>query len=58
MTYGDDGGFPILRHDEEGSRMVGYIGANELEHALSGSFPLPSLLYTSLTLFSIRVQAS
>jgi len=33
----DDGGFPILRkaEDEQLSRMVGYIGANELEHALS-----------------------
>ncbi|KAK0195698.1 chloride channel [Armillaria mellea] len=33
----DDGGFPILRTDgeEEDMRMVGYIGANELEHALS-----------------------
>ncbi|KAG7440030.1 uncharacterized protein BT62DRAFT_938454 [Guyanagaster necrorhizus] len=33
----DDGGFPILRTDgdEGGLRMVGYIGANELEHALS-----------------------
>ncbi|TFY83561.1 hypothetical protein EWM64_g445 [Hericium alpestre] len=31
----DDSGFPILRDDEGGSRMVGYIGANELEHALS-----------------------
>lgn len=34
----DDVGFPILRSDnhEEGAlRMVGYIGANELEHALS-----------------------
>ncbi|KAH9858448.1 chloride channel [Lenzites betulinus] len=30
-----DSGFPILRPDEEGTRMVGYIGANELEHALS-----------------------
>lgn len=30
-----DSGFPILRHDQEGARMVGYIGANELEHALS-----------------------
>lgn len=30
-----DSGFPILRSDHEGSRMVGYIGANELEHALS-----------------------
>jgi len=34
----DDVGFPILRTDEndsDGLRMVGYIGANELEHALS-----------------------
>jgi chloride channel 3/4/5 len=31
----DDGGFPILRQDDNGSRMVGYIGASELEHALS-----------------------
>ncbi|KAH9942350.1 chloride channel [Epithele typhae] len=31
-----DSGFPILRPDEEDNmRMVGYIGANELEHALS-----------------------
>ncbi|KAI0709544.1 chloride channel [Cerioporus squamosus] len=30
-----DSGFPILRPDDEGLRMVGYIGANELEHALS-----------------------
>ncbi|KAI0829819.1 chloride channel [Trametes gibbosa] len=30
-----DSGFPILRPDDEGTRMVGYIGANELEHALS-----------------------
>lgn len=33
----DDSGFPILhadRHDE-GLRVLGYIGANELEHALS-----------------------
>lgn len=30
----DDSGFPILRTDN-GFRMVGYIGANELEHALS-----------------------
>ncbi len=32
-----DSGFPILRPDDEGLRMVGYIGANELEHALSKS---------------------
>jgi chloride channel 3/4/5 len=33
----DDSGFPILRADnnEGGYRMLGYIGANELEHALS-----------------------
>jgi len=33
----DDDGFPILRNDSNGDglRMVGYIGANELEHALS-----------------------
>ncbi|KAI0775828.1 chloride channel [Trametes elegans] len=30
-----DSGFPILRPDDEGMRMVGYIGANELEHALT-----------------------
>jgi len=33
----DDGGFPILKptRDGSGTRMVGYIGASELEHALS-----------------------
>lgn len=33
----DDGGFPILRpsRDEDGVRLVGYIGASELEHALT-----------------------
>ncbi|KAF8664358.1 hypothetical protein AX16_000730 [Volvariella volvacea WC 439] len=33
----DDSGFPILRRDssEENMRLVGYIGASELEHALS-----------------------
>lgn len=32
----DDSGFPILRAngDHGGMRMAGYIGANELEHAL------------------------
>jgi len=31
-----DGGFPILHADGNGkSRMLGYIGVNELEHALS-----------------------
>lgn len=33
----DDGGFPIIRQegDSDGLRLVAYIGANELEHALS-----------------------
>lgn len=33
----DDGGFPILRpgRDDDSLRMVGYIGASELEHALT-----------------------
>ncbi|KAG6900256.1 hypothetical protein C0993_000709 [Termitomyces sp. T159_Od127] len=37
QTGNDDSGFPILRPDsnDDGMRMVGYIGANELEHALS-----------------------
>lgn len=36
LVSGDeDKGFPILRQDDGGMRMVGYIGANELEHALS-----------------------
>jgi chloride channel 3/4/5 len=31
-----DTGFPILRGEEDGSsRMVGFIGGSELEHALS-----------------------
>ena len=29
-----DSGFPILRPDIGGLKMVGYIGVNELEHAL------------------------
>jgi chloride channel 3/4/5 len=36
----DDSGFPILRKEPEtaeGMRLVGFIGANELEHALSES---------------------
>lgn len=35
----DDGGFPILRPsgDNRKMRMVGYIGASELEHALGWS---------------------
>jgi chloride channel 3/4/5 len=33
---GDDSGFPILQNsvDDNGLRMVGYIGSNELDHAL------------------------
>ena len=31
----DDSGFPIVREDSGGARLIGYIGANELEHALS-----------------------
>lgn len=32
----DDSGFPILQNDiaDNGLRMVGYIGSNELDHAL------------------------
>ena len=35
VSFEEDGGFPILRQDDGGLRMLGYIGANELEHALS-----------------------
>ncbi|ESK97097.1 voltage-gated chloride channel [Moniliophthora roreri MCA 2997] len=38
VSFGnDDSGFPILRKDgsDDKMRMVGFIGANELEHALS-----------------------
>ncbi|KAF9815592.1 hypothetical protein IEO21_04513 [Rhodonia placenta] len=35
VTGRSDSGFPILREDDGGQRMVGYIGANELEHALT-----------------------
>ena len=35
LTVGySDGGFPILRPDFQGMRVAGYIGFNELEHAL------------------------
>ncbi len=34
----DDSGFPVVREAGEGLRLVGYIGANELEHALSTYF--------------------
>lgn len=39
-----DGGLPILYQDDGGSRMVGYIGASELEHALSMRIHLPSII--------------
>ena len=45
----DDIGFPILRkakHDE-GLRMVGYIGASELEHALSALICPPFVVLVS-----------
>jgi len=32
--YGD-GGFPNLQKEPGGSKMIGYIGVSELEHALS-----------------------
>ncbi|KZW01847.1 clc channel [Exidia glandulosa HHB12029] len=36
VSQGDqDSGFAILRQDGRGSRLVGYVGANELEHALT-----------------------
>lgn len=44
----DDSGFPILRADShvDGLRLVGYIGANELEHALSKYNPYLRLVPT------------
>lgn len=41
----DDSGFPILRRNggSDKLRMVGYIGASELEHALGQSSPLCSV---------------
>ena len=35
VSVEEDGGFPILKQEDGGLRMLGYIGANELEHALS-----------------------
>jgi chloride channel 3/4/5 len=37
VSSGDnDAGFPVLREDHNGDlRMLGFIGTNELEHALS-----------------------
>lgn len=40
VSGGSDSGFPIVRDDDGGMRMVGYIGASELEHALSACFPM------------------
>lgn len=40
VSGGSDSGFPIVRNDDGGMRMVGYIGASELEHALSASYPM------------------
>ncbi|KZT42536.1 clc channel [Sistotremastrum suecicum HHB10207 ss-3] len=31
----EDVGFPVIRESSDGPRVVGYLGANELEHALS-----------------------
>ena len=46
MSGHDDAGFPILSNAKEdgGARLVGYIGANELEHALS-TFLSPEFNY-------------
>lgn len=55
-TGNDDGGFPILRKDGEDHdnwRMVGYIGANELEHALSKNF-FPFIPFRKLTFARYR----
>ena len=40
LSGNEDSGFPIVREDEDGrgTRLVGYIGASELEHALSESY--------------------
>ena len=42
LAGGEDSGFPILREDDAGPRLVGYIGASELEHAL-GTYRQPSI---------------
>ena len=38
-----DGGFPVVREEHDQLKLVGYIGVNELEHALSAIrfFPSP-----------------
>jgi len=45
----DDSGFPIVRSDanDDGFRLVGYIGFNELEHAL-GLSELNTFLFPPL----------
>lgn len=35
-----DGGFPVVREEDGHLKLVGYIGLNELEHALSENFIL------------------
>jgi len=43
-------GFPIIRTDENGrAQMLGFIGVNELEHALSASPYTRSPIYTGFT---------
>lgn len=50
-----DSGFPILREDGDGQRMVGYIGANELEHALSTWDPCKhTLLRHTMLIWFVR----
>ncbi len=45
-------GFPILRNDDDGgSRMLGFIGGSELEHALS----TPSIGMSHLSINVARV---
>lgn len=53
----DDGGFPILRRygNDDGMRMVGYIGANELDHALRLSSFSPRHIISNC---SCRLSAS
>lgn len=49
-----DTGFPIIRTDEDGrAQMLGFIGGNELEHALSASPSTHSPIYTAFTLVLI-----
>ncbi len=39
-----DSGFPILRPELGGMKLVGYIGVNELEHALGGCLGIDFML--------------